>query len=48
MKRELAVIRSKVSKVDILKNEVYNLERQLLQERTKVKALSGIVFFEFF
>jgi chromosome segregation ATPase len=26
--------------VDILKNEVYQLERQLLQERTKVKALS--------
>jgi Mg2+ and Co2+ transporter CorA len=39
-KRELAVLRSKVSKVDQLKNEVYHFERQLLQERTKVKALS--------
>ncbi len=33
-------MRNKVSKVDQLKNDVYNLERQLLQERTKVKALS--------
>ncbi|PRP78294.1 flagellar associated protein [Planoprotostelium fungivorum] len=40
LKRELGLIRLKTSKVETLKNEVYHLERQLLQERTKVKALS--------
>lgn len=40
LKRDLAVVQSRVTRVDELKKEVYNLERQLLQERTKVKALS--------
>lgn len=29
-----------VANMDALKNEVYHLQRELLQERTKVKALS--------
>jgi uncharacterized protein (DUF3084 family) len=40
LKRELTLLRNSVGKVDTLKNEIYHLERQLLQERTKVKALS--------
>ncbi|PFH37666.1 flagellar associated protein [Besnoitia besnoiti] len=39
-RRELATARSQVACVDGLKREVYHLQRELLQERTKVKALS--------
>merc|ERR1711871_983628 len=40
MKRELQLLSSSVSNIDSLRNEVYHLQRELLQERTKVKALS--------
>lgn len=40
MKRELGVLKSSVGNVDVLKREVHHLGRELLQERTKVKALS--------
>merc|ERR1712086_96721 len=40
MKRELQLLSSSVSSIDSLRNEVYHLQRELLQERTKVKALS--------
>eukprot|EP01086_Lenisia_limosa_P012042 TRINITY_DN3928_c0_g1_i1.p1 TRINITY_DN3928_c0_g1~~TRINITY_DN3928_c0_g1_i1.p1 ORF type:complete len:819 (-),score=286.88 TRINITY_DN3928_c0_g1_i1:260-2716(-) len=40
LKREIHVIKSSATHVDNLKNEVYHLQRELLQERTKVKALS--------
>ncbi|EPT29809.1 flagellar associated protein [Toxoplasma gondii ME49] len=39
-RRELVTARGKVACVDDLKREVYQLQRELLQERTKVKALS--------
>merc|ERR1712166_1619928 len=41
MKRELQLLSSSVSSIDSLRNEVYHLQRELLQERTKVKALSA-------
>merc|ERR1712188_173415 len=40
MKRELQLLSSSVQNIDSLRNEVYHLQRELLQERTKVKALS--------
>merc|ERR1712100_909996 len=40
MKRELQLLSSSVSNIDSLRNEVYHLQRELLQEKTKVKALS--------
>merc|ERR1712127_893014 len=40
MKRELQLLSSSVSNLDSLRNEVYHLQRELLQEKTKVKALS--------
>ena len=40
LKRELATLRVSVSNVDVLRREVHHLGRELLQERTKVKALS--------
>jgi len=40
MKRELHILKSTVANVDVLKREVHHLGRELLQERTKVKALS--------
>ncbi|KAF6263859.1 hypothetical protein COO60DRAFT_1457868 [Scenedesmus sp. NREL 46B-D3] len=39
LKRELHVLRTGVANVDVLKREVASLGRQLLQERTKVRAL---------
>lgn len=38
--RELAIARHQVGQSDELKREVYHLQRELLQEKTKVKALS--------
>merc|ERR1711967_220132 len=40
MKRELQLLTSSVSNIYSLRNELYHLQRELLQERTKVKALS--------
>merc|ERR1712217_118871 len=40
LKRELKIERQQVANIDDLKKEVYQLQRELLQERTKVKALS--------
>lgn len=40
LKSELHVLKSSVANIDVLRNEVYHLQRELLQERTKVKALS--------
>jgi len=40
LKRELAILKNSVSNIDVLKREVHHLGRELLQERTKVKALS--------
>merc|ERR1712167_393832 len=40
MKRELQLLSSSVSSIDSLRNEVYHLQRELLSELTKVKALS--------
>ena len=40
LRRELGVLRTGVSNVDVLKREVHFLGRELLAERTKVKALS--------
>jgi len=40
LRRELHIVKSSISNIDILRNEVYHLQRELLQERTKVKALS--------
>eukprot|EP00899_Mesostigma_viride_P002905 jgi/Mesvir1/12615/Mv16076-RA.1 len=39
-KRELHVLKNSVASIDVLKREVHHLGRELLQERTKVKALS--------
>merc|ERR1719203_1583465 len=40
LKRELKIERQQVANIDDLKKEVYQLQRELLQERTKVKALA--------
>eukprot|EP01083_Nonionella_stella_P070115 187413_1 len=40
LKRQLQIRNNQVSNMEALKNEVYHLQRELLQERTKVKALS--------
>merc|ERR1712159_12529 len=40
LKRELHIAKQQVVNIDDLKEEVYQLQRELLQERTKVKALS--------
>ena len=40
LQRELHIVKSSVSNVGVLKREVHSLGKQLLQERTKVKALS--------
>jgi chromosome segregation ATPase len=40
LKRELHILRNSIANIDVLKREVHSLGRQLLQERTKVKALS--------
>merc|ERR1712178_4329 len=37
---DLAIAKEKAVNIDDLKKEVYHLQRELLQERTKVKALS--------
>ena len=38
--RELQTLKSSVSNINVLKSEIHRLGRELLQERTKVKALS--------
>merc|ERR1711959_303030 len=40
LKRELHIAKQQVVNIDDLKKEEYQLQRELLQERTKVKALS--------
>merc|ERR1719191_1039826 len=40
LKRELHIGKQQVENIDGLKKEVFQLQRELLQERTKVKALS--------
>ena len=40
VKRELGALKTSVGNIDVLKREVHHLGRELLQERTKVKALS--------
>merc|ERR1719493_332782 len=40
LKRELHIAKQQVSNIADLKKEVWQLQRELLQERTKVKALS--------
>merc|ERR1712070_711064 len=40
LKRELQIAKHQVGQLDDLKREVFHLQRELLQERTKVKALS--------
>ncbi|CAG9466383.1 unnamed protein product [Pedinophyceae sp. YPF-701] len=40
LRRELHVLRTSVSNIDMLKREVHHLSRDLLRERAKVKALS--------
>ena len=40
LRRELHIQRSQASSLDGLRHEVYTLQRELLQEKTKVKALS--------
>jgi|Transcript_66473 chromosome segregation ATPase len=40
LKRELLIAGRKVSDIDEIKREVFQLQRELLRERTKVKALS--------
>jgi len=40
LRRELHIQRSQASALDGLRSEVYTLQRELLQDRTKVKALS--------
>ncbi|GMH32197.1 hypothetical protein BSKO_00031 [Bryopsis sp. KO-2023] len=40
LKRELHILKCSVANIDVLKREVHHLSRELLQERTKVKALS--------
>ena len=39
LKRELAALKSSVANADVLKREVHHLNRELLAERSKVKAL---------
>merc|ERR1712174_47637 len=40
LKRELHIAKQQVTNIVDLKKEVFSLQRELLQERTKVKALS--------
>jgi len=40
LKRELHISKQQVNNIDELKRQVFHLQRELLQERTKVKALS--------
>ncbi|XP_024519422.1 cilia- and flagella-associated protein 58-like [Selaginella moellendorffii] len=40
LKREQSILKGSVNNIQVLKREVHNLSRELLQERTKVKALS--------
>jgi len=37
LKRELHILKSSVANIDVLKREVHQLGRELLQERTKVR-----------
>ncbi|CAM6127709.1 unnamed protein product [Calypogeia fissa] len=39
-KRQLALVHGSMKNIDVLKREVHNMSRELIQERTKVKALS--------
>lgn len=39
LKRELHILKSSVANIDVLKREVHQLGRELLQERTKVGSL---------
>jgi len=41
MRQELQILKSSIGNIQSLRNEVYQLERQLLQEQTKKKALQG-------
>lgn len=38
--RELSIHTRKTSQLNIMKTEIFQLQRELLQEKTKVKALS--------
>ncbi len=40
LKREAHVLRNQVTNVDVMRKEVYRLQKELLEERTKVKALA--------
>merc|ERR1711990_1415579 len=40
LRREKTILQKRVSNVDDLRREVFHLQRELLQEKTKVKALS--------
>jgi len=40
LKRKLQILKQQTANIDVLRNEVYHLQRELLSERTKVKALS--------
>jgi len=40
VKREITIRNQEVENTEALKNELYNVQRELLQEKTKVKALS--------
>ncbi len=40
LRRELGVLRASAANVEVLKREVHGLGRELLAERTKVRALS--------
>ena len=40
LKRELGVLKHSVGSIDVLKREVHRLGKELLQERTKTKALT--------
>jgi FtsZ-binding cell division protein ZapB len=41
LKRKHQLLKTQTSNIDVLRNEVYFLQKELLAERTKVKALSG-------
>ena len=40
LKRALQILKRQTSNIDVLRNEVHQLQREVLSERTKVKALS--------
>ena len=43
LRREGAVLQNEASNLDVLRNEIFKVQREVLRERTRVKVLEGII-----